>query len=674
MAASSLSLRRQASSLKSPSAAPSGGVGSSPVEVSPSDGFDAPAGNTQSKSFLLLKRVGWGAFTVVLLALVMVMHGLVPGRFFPALGASLTIMAQAQSLAIGNLWSYPVHSGYPLGAPVLLDLPLVYTQAILMRLTSLNTLHAFVIAHWLFLGVAFFGCRELFRQFNIQPVLASIGAALYLTSIFILGHQGFSPLMLGFALLPLTVLLDVMLRDAVVSVPLSRRRMFTLAISCVIWRTMLLFIDGYTFVISATFALSLWLFALQRSRGPHRWPLQLAYATAVGMSFATPYSLYKLYVPRGAAYATMPADFFRAQGVDVATLLLPFNDATQLATLLRWRLHYNGLQFFGDGTNAFYNYLGVALLLAIAGAIYTWRCNRSLFPLVFAGVLCLVLSIGPSLKFYTLREINAPKAQIVFSDYLMSPDKALVNLHTDSFYTRMPGVKVMRAVYRWLIGFKVVLLALALAAISALYRRRRAVLASCLLLLLILDTVPPMTRRFRQYRGTDRVVRQFYADVIPELRRLVPKGSLIVFVSTENDYLANPISVELEARSYNVGGDKNRALAAARWPAEVKAILQNKDVIAKAKQLHTRGELDYVIFPHFNMRWNSYWWPPNPKQVSALKMAARETLASSDLSGVRVTEGKYATTVGFDGGPPVEIEPPQSKTEDETNNSAALLQ
>jgi hypothetical protein len=617
------------------------------INRQPSDVADEGE-NTGSASSTWQRRIARGTLTLVLLALVMVVHGLVPGLFFPCLGASQTIMAQGQSLALGSFWSYPSHFGYPLGAPILLNFPFAYTEAILLRLTPLNVLQVFIISNWLFLGIAFFGCREFFKRFNIDFVLASIGAALYLVSIFVLGHQGILPLMLAFALLPTTVWLDMILRDAVVAPLISKRRIVVLAICCLVWRTMLLFLDGYTFVICSIFSLSLWGFAWLRFSRADGWKRQLVYGALLAMSFAVPYLLYNLYVPGSGVYTVMSANFFRAQGVDLATLVLPMNDVTQLAKLLGLHLHYNGFQFFGDGSNAFYNYLGVALPLAVAGVICTWR-NTLLLPLVIAGVFCLVLSIGPSLKIYTLRKNTTSRDYIVYSDYLMSPDKAVANFHTDKFYTRTPAVKVMRAVYRWLIGFKFVVLSLALIAVSTLYRRRYVVLASCLLLLLILDTLPPVQQRLRQYRGAEIAVRRFYADVIPELRKLIPKGSLIIFDSTENDYLADPIAVALEARSYNVAGDKNAELASSHWPSEVKAIRKNKSVIANAKHLHMRGQLDYLILPHFNMRWNSYWWPPDSKQVAALKMAAQQILASSGVSGLRIAEGKYATVVGFDG-------------------------
>lgn len=163
-----------------------------PTDVSSTESSDELLMAEQVKGAqTLAKRLTAGGFNLLLLAAVMVMHGLVPGYFFPTLGAALTIMGQAQSLALGSLWSYPAHSGYPLGAPVVLDLPLVYLQAILMRLTTLSVLDAFLVAHCFFLILAFFGARELFRQFGIQPYLTSLGAALYLTSIFVLGHQGF---------------------------------------------------------------------------------------------------------------------------------------------------------------------------------------------------------------------------------------------------------------------------------------------------------------------------------------------------------------------------------------------------------------------------------------------------------------------------------------------------
>ena len=586
-------------------------------------------------------------FALALFVLVVVIHGLVPGTFFPVLGASLAVVALGESLALGSLWSCPQHFGYPLGAPVATGAPVVYVEAVLIKIFGLSGVNAFIVANWIFLAAAFLGARALLRSFGIGEWLASLSSAIYLTSIFILGHQGITVLMLAFALLPCSILLDLSIHNALASAQCQSATKVGLLVACSFaWRIGLLLLDGYTFVISAVFPFCLLVFAIA-TRPRMGWKRWLGYASLIVAAYGVAYAVYGWYIPGGSGYAAMPADFFRAQGADLATLVVSLNNSSQLWSWIGISPQYTAYQFYGDGSNAFYNYLGLSLLIGIAGAVFLWRREPVVRPLVAAGAICLLLAIGPSIKVMDIRPPVPATGKITFSDYLMPPQQATLNLGTDRLYTQPPGIRVMRAVYRWLSGFKAVIFLLSTTALAFLLRSRRFVLAGVCLCLLVVDSVPPIKPSFARYAAFEKAKQRFYGELIPEMRSVIGPRSTVLFVSSENDYLANPIATALDVRTYNVGGDKNVDMAKLHWPPEVQAIRAGKDVIKNARRLHERGDLDFLVFPHFNLRWDSYRWPPNPKQVAELKGAAQTILSQTDRSGLAVTEAEYVTIVAF---------------------------
>jgi hypothetical protein len=96
-------------------------------------------------------------------------------------------------------------------------------------------------------------------------------------------------------------------------------------------------------------------------------------------------------------------------------------------------------------------------------------------------------------------------------------------------------------------------------------------------------------------------------------RVLVP-GSRVFFLSAENDYLANHLAPRLRLYAYNVGGDKNQILSEPLWPDSIKALRAHATEIDGLAPLVVAalrsGDVDAVVVPYFNLRWDSYGWPP----------------------------------------------------------------
>lgn len=585
--------------------------------------------------------------TALAIAVVLAMNGMIPGVFLPTRGIFYVFAGESASLARGSLFGYPAHFGHPYGAPVLYGLPANLLQAVLIR-AGADLATSYVLAGAIFLIGAFFGGQALFRRAGCPAWLATAGSTIFLCSIFLIGHRSYTALMLAFALLPTSVLLDQRLHDHfAVDAPRRRAGGAGLVLAYLAGRVLLVFMDGYTFIISGVFsAVYLCDALIRRAREPHGLARCAMHALVAAGSSLAAAGIYVWYAPAALSYTTMPADFFRAQAVDVATLLVPFNQPTVLSVWLGWPGRLTAFRLYGDGSNAFHNYLGLGFLAAAGGLIWAWRCRRPLLPVAGGGLLCLILALGPSLKLHDFKPDAPVNRPIQFADYLMPPSAATLNFHTDSFFTRTPGVKSMRSVYRWLLGFKLALLFFALLAIAALLRHRRIAWAVALLALLAADSIPYPSKLFAAYSRMLRDHRRFETDVVAGLRAAVPPHSLLLFVSRENDYLACALAAELDCVAYNTGGDKNLEIARRAWPAGVGTILQQHDVIATARQLHQRGQLDVLVLPHFNLRWNAYSWPPAPAAVRTAERQAAALIPASHPD-FEVIRARYFTAVKF---------------------------
>ena len=593
------------------------------------------------------RKLGLSGLAAAALVAVWAMNGVLPGIQFPSLGIPFLVVAQGESLAKGGLFHYAQHFGHPFGAPVLEGLPIVAVHALLIRCLPLNAFDCYTLTYALFLGAAFGGGIRLLARFGAPPAFSIVGSGVYLCSIFVVGHQQYSSLQIGFALLPASIALDLAVRERLGREGKSLAGLGAWLMGISLWKTGLLFVDGYSFVISAVFSASiltveLWT-ALRQKHSAELWRA----AALLVVPHAIAYIAYVAYIPGARSYGVMPADYLRAQGVDLATWVLPLNRPTALSEWLGLKMrHYTAREFYGDGSNAFSNYLGMTLLLGLPGLGLIWRSQPRLRPVLFAGAVCLVLSLGPSLKIYNLREQGPSSSHPGFGDYLMKPEETTLNFHTERLYLGLPGIQVMRSVYRWQLGFRIVALTGAIALLSGLAGRRHTLVAILLLAVLVVDSVPPVRHRLVRYRQCRAKVLRFFSDIIPEMRAVVRPGGTMLFVSAENDYLANPIAVALDSRCYNVGGDKNLDLASKHWPAEVREIVGGRDIIANALKLHAQGGLDYLVFPNFNLRWDSYAWPPpEKKRVEAQKETDR-ILGQHPLP-CAVSRGRYATILDF---------------------------
>jgi hypothetical protein len=569
-------------------------------------------------------RLAVAVAAVLAFALVLLSHGLWPGLQGDAASEYLTQGAIQCLHDIGRLAATHACHAYadPLGYPLLSNGPLIYLGVVAMRLPGVGLDGAALLAGATLDAIALAGGYALTRRLGAGRWVALWAATLYLICPTVLGMISFIGTFPGFALLGAYAWADLKLLDTLGTA--RRRTQAVVVAGYVLVRVLALFLDGYSFVASALVTGCLWLaWALSAQSAPRarRWAGLGAIVAANLVAFL----LYTAYSP--GTYGSPPLEIFRSMGLDVVTLVEP--------TTRFWGAEVLGATWdhsalWGDGTNSAYNYLGIACVVLAAYALAGPARRRYAVALGCAGAIALVLSLGPSLKVDTVRP--QPLGQATYDTYLMPSGRAAADLPWGGLFTALPGLKEMRASYRWVAVSRFALIVLAALAVTELVRRRRrwrvvAVVAAGLMTLELLPNLPRAVDLFRVQQHQMRDVR---AQVVPDLRSVTHPRERVFFLSYDgayNDYLANYLAPLAQLHAYNAGGDKDVALAMQHWPGPIGAMTApgaGADAVAAALG---SGAVDVVIAPTFHLRWNAYSWPPTATEQSAARRAFAPILA-----------------------------------------------
>jgi hypothetical protein len=557
-------------------------------------------------------------------SLLVVMYGLVPFLYINNLPSALinvgTLMCK-HNQGFVHLFEYCANVGLPLGAPSTTNMPFAYLSYFISTVPFVEPQSAGIISGFLFLIVAYTCCYFLMRQLGVQKPVAFFMSYLYLMLPMLSGHMAYQSLMYGFMLIPAYILADIVFFKNV-SVVKSYKKIGVLLFGYAFIKTFSLFQDGYSFMIAslATLFVLVWFLYTQFKNWKRIVVGLLIFITAYLVTIA----LYRAYVPGGASYGVMPIDFFRAQGVDLISTILPPNNL-MFSKLLNIGTEWNAYAFFGDGSNVRLNYLGYTLIIAFFMFIFMKVKKTYLVKaIIVAGFVAFLLSLGPSLKFNDARE-PVEKSQVRFSDYLMPAEAATLSLHTDIIYKKVPGIKNMRATYRWLVLFQFVLILCAALLLTHLIQRKKYTLVAVLCLFMLLEFFPTVLAKHVYFTDKRHEFELLQNDVLDEMRTVLHAGDKIFFLSGENDFLANYFSGVLNLKTFNVGGDKNLEIAIPRWPEIIQKIRKYENVNENLHLAFQTGLLDKLVIPYFSLRWNAYYWPPaqsTKDEITAKQYAA----------------------------------------------------
>ena len=570
---------------------------------------------------------------VGVLALVLLSHGVVPGQIGATDDAYLTqgaILCEHQ-LGLHALTNSCHAFAYPLGYPLLTNGPTIVLGTIAMRLgASLNG--AYLIAQGVIDAVALAGGYALARRLGVRRPVALWAAGLYLLAPTVIGMLGFPGTNGGFDLLPCYALADLILLER-----LDRKRSWLLAVVIAGYaavRVIALFMDGYSFVASMLVSVCLWLFYRGELRCKRRW-IELGIILAAN-AFAV--LLYKLY--QGGSYPLSPLPVFRTMGLDVSTLVTP-TEVQWVPKTIGWTV--DPTRLWGDGTNSAYNYIGIAcLVLAIPGV-------RSRFgpALLCAGVIALILALGPALKVDDVRPSGSTAANAA---YAMPARAATWELPWGDLFTKIPGLNETRAPYRWFGVTRLALVMLAALGLErGLKRERMRYLVLGLAVLGTLELLPNFPSLGSTYRAQNRYVKTLTASVGHELRGLTRPGDIGFFLNvtpSQDDFLVNYLAPYAGLRTYNAGGDKNVNLAIAHWPGQIDALTTSPVTPKAVETALAQHEASVIFAPLFDLHTAVFSWPPTDAQRA---QALRSYRAIFNDPRLRITRRRWIVAIRLRG-------------------------
>jgi hypothetical protein len=566
-------------------------------------------------------RALFAVAALVALVAVAFVQGVLPGMVY---GETINYFSEGSVRCTHELGLHAFTSrchalGEPVGFPLFTGGPLVAVGAMLMYLPGVGSLGALTGAQIIFDAVAMLGTYGLMRRLGTGRWVALGTATAWGLSPTVVGLGGFGGTFVGYVLLPTYAYMDVLVMDAIAH--RSGRRLPWLLVAYALLRTGALFMDGYSFVASGLVSVCLW--GLWLFAGEQTGRIRALGVAALGAANLVALGVYSAYVP--VDFPTDPIAIFRAMGLDVVTLALP-------SQYIWWASKFgvavdHGTRLWGDTTNSLWNYVGfLGLGLAASYLVRHWR-GRVSSALAIAGVVALVLSLGPAFK---TDDRRPPGATMV---YAMPKDQA-PELPWARLFVGVPGMESMRATYRWYGVTRMALIVLAGLAIAELARgpgRRRQFIALVLAGAAIVEVMPTVPLFYRVYRDSYADRTQVQTQVADALDRATLQGERAFFLSydgSHNDFLVNYLASATGLRAYNAGGDKNAGYAASAWPTEVRALAGAQVPPAAVEGALRSGRVDVVVAPFFHPAANAAAWPPSPVQEADARAAYAPLLAA----------------------------------------------
>jgi hypothetical protein len=611
--------------------------------------------NSDPKKINSLRRVFEVSLLVLMIGILLTIHGALPVLYAPNLSVQSILIGEAKCIADNpRPWALCQHLGYPVGYdPLIMGYPATFFMAISHKLFSIPFIDGFQLLNGLCIVLGFFSFYKFLKDQTSSILGSSISVFAFYASVFMLGMKGFVTLYLGFLLFPLFVLGSVYLFNKFLF-HLNPLKPSILIISVLIQFLLLgiaIMLDGYSYVM-AMVVISIILIALAaRTENQTRFkPYLFSIIVWMGL-LILPGVLYKLFIFNEPSMFASSMEFLRGQSIDIATIFIP----TRGYLLSKWLgigpAAWNGYAFYGDGSNANYNFVGIfALLFTIIGVIIIFRDASKKRLLGIVGLLIFgvgfIFSIGPSLKVYDVRT-EKDQAKVVYTDYLMPADAASLSLPTSILF-KLPVISTMRAVYRWQLIFRFPMAFFIAIFLSFLFRKN--VLIGVLVSVLFLVEIFPATAftNLIMYTANREQEKLFTTNVVEKLAPYVKTRDRILFLPAANDYLLGLIIPFTGGETYNVFFDKEVTRIFPLQPEPIIAARTRYDdgslTSTDVCQLINQDLVDAVIFNDFSMRWDSYSWPPMAETIQGFRSKI-ESLKLPKNQDLEITTLDFSTLV-----------------------------
>ncbi len=602
----------------------------------------------------LVSHRRWIALFCLLLGL-LVLHGTLPLIDGPAFIVQNSFSGRAMCLFESPklLDLTCIRLGYPIGSRSIQGYPIIFIIAVLHKYVGVTFVDGIQTLYSLFICLGALSLVWWVRKLSGSNLAGITSALLYYTSNFMLRNASLPALYPGLLLFPFYVVSSLVLLQSIYQAmtTFNIRRIVPLAALQFLIMEFAILISGYSYAITVTtisiFCVAAFIYSLWKIRALDRNWLLVVFL--YGLLLLLPGYVYKLLVFKTDVQSPS-LDFFRGQGIDLITLLVPTQNLLFAKLLHFGPTQWNAIAFYGNGGNVNLNYLGYfTTLVGVAAMIFAFfkrSFNRNLIlTLTFVFLVGFTLSLGPSLKINDTRPLGA----VAKRPWFMPAKEATLSLPSEVLFT-LPVISAMRYTYRWQLMSRFALAALVGFSIAGLLRHRKY-FAITMCVIMVFENLPSSVLDLGKTALRNRAIReQFISEVATPLVSYI-ENKRVLFLPSSNDYLATIIAPFTHSYSYNLGFDKELNRVQPLQPSQIiedevlfgRNALSPKDVC----RLFKKGLVDKVVFTYFSLSVDAWNWPPPQDRIDTYRQKVAN-LHLNEFLGLTTSEEPFFMVVSSD--------------------------
>lgn len=532
----------------------------------------------------LKKQISEAIIIFCSLVLILVINGAIPFLTLPVVLQGFWATGFAESISHGSIFNiFAADIGYPQPAAIAFGLSAVLPMSWLIKLGMYGAdAYSLIFAIWL--GIAFYSCMALAKNYKLSFYSSILLALTWLTMPIVWGHNGYSMLQLGIALLPF-YFLNFLNFINLTNFSNNNVKIILLLITPFI----AIFMDGYTFIFYACGSSFILFSSIFKNKNFNIFTVKISFIYFLSLALA--YLAYSTFIGKD-SFGDDNLNFFRGWGLDLRYIVQPTKGMHWLPDFLGLSQRRHHLTYFGDGSVWGTTFFLPIFVLALVAFLRNKSKNWLSYSVFIVFILSLYMALGPTLKVNTVRPIQTASAS-----KLMTAEQGVISTGNAIISQYIPGFKAMRASYRWsaLAIFALWLLVL----LSYKQSAKKDKLINLGLILIILINLPNLHSHFKQKIETRKGFIKNDIILVNELQNVTKPGNIVLFIPSLNDFFVNYLVPKANLKSFNIGGDKNLILAKQKWPEEVFGAARALDSnnISPQIKLLASGKADILIVP-----------------------------------------------------------------------------
>jgi len=524
-------------------------------------------------------------------------------------------------------------------------------QSFFIRIFDLHAADAYDLMAIVLLALALWGAIRLCQKLGTSIITGSFLSLIYLTLPVIWWHSGFWTLSFGFALLPFYLFACFELIYPQTDQAEIRFSIKTLlpSLGFLCLSLLAVFLDGYSFVMFFSAAGIIWLIAFIK-RESSRKSLLIYSLPTIFFSAALSYFVYSRYVGIS-TYDAAPLSFFRGWSIDLTMLIIPTKGVSWLWDSLGLSVARSAAQFFGD-RSVWSTTFALPLILAGGAGFILSRKNKFALPLLLISIFSLYLSLGPSLKVNSLRPVDENGVALV-ETLDMPAELAVIPTGSAFISENVPGFSNMRAAYRWSALMFSGLFGLFVLLFQKLLNggKKYQTLVFFIALLLIAANLPNIPKKINSAYKLRNAMMRVDSDLVEKLNESIGQGKTVFFAPPDNDFVVGYLASMGDYFAYNVGGDKNVAMARHHWPEQLldySSDISDPGLGENISQSLLTGISDVVVLPYFDTLSSFFSWPPKQAIIDSYRTNCAGLLKSFHEDPLfKVHEEKYFAVISL---------------------------